>query len=297
LLANTPRAAEAIDDFVEEVAQRAAAADADGAGRARHGLAIAYLNAGRTLDSAEIAEEALAYFVEAAREDPDSEESDAAPRVVALRHLLASAYQRLGQNDEAIAQLELISAACAQDGNPAGVGQMAEEIGDVLDRLDRDAAAALRYLTAAEAFRTAELLIEEFRNRRQHATSLLWSGDLPAALDAMARADELSLELPPDEHGTWERASMLYDGARVLRGAERLPEAALRAGAAARAFRGIDFLLQSAHSEMLLAELLLGDSRPAEAAVAAQRGLNDLPDGEVGREQLEALLSAAQSAL
>ena len=75
--------------------------------------------------------------------------------------------QFLKRSVEAVAQLELISVDCAERGNPAGVGQMAEEVGDILNRQDRDAAAALRYLTAAEAFRAAELPIEEFRNRRQ----------------------------------------------------------------------------------------------------------------------------------
>jgi hypothetical protein len=286
LLAASSRAADAIDDYVEEVAARTAAGDADAAARARHGLAIAYLNADRPLDSAEVAEEALAYLI-------DKGEEDEGGRIIAVRHLLSAAYQRLDQPNEAIAQLELISAECGRNDNPAGVGQMAEEIGDILDRMDHDSAAALRYLTAAEAFHRADLPVEEFRNRRQHSTSLLWSGDKAGALEAMARADEASLELPTDEHGTWERASMLFDGARILRGADRHAEAALRAASSARTFRGLGFATQAAHAEMLLAELLLHESRPAEAEQAARRGLAELPEGDPGLERLQGILDAA----
>jgi tetratricopeptide (TPR) repeat protein len=289
LLAGSPRAHEVVDDLVETVAECIANSDEEGAARARHALSIAYLNSGRSLDSAEVAEEALAWFLENADEhDPH--------HVLSVRHLLATTYQRLGQPDEAIAQLELISADCAERANPAGVGQMAEEIGDILDRQDRDAAAALRYLTAAEAFRAAELPIEEFRNRRQHATSLLWSEDIPAALAALEAADELSLALSTGDDARWERASLLYDGARILRNAGRLAEATLRAQGAATAFRDLGFGLQSAHAEMIHAEMLLRDGRPVEAEAAARRGLVDLPVGVEGRDRLTTLLETALEA-
>jgi tetratricopeptide (TPR) repeat protein len=301
LLAGSSRASEVIGDLEEAVAEAVAEADDENAARARHGLAIAYLNAGRALDSAETAEEALAWFVAqqaGAEVDPSDAHADhvaaeAAHHVLAIRHLLAAGYNRLGQPDEAIAQLELIAAACAEDANPAGVGQMNEEIGDVLDRQDRDAAAALRYLTAAEAFRAAELPIEEFRNRRQHATSLMWADDLPAAMEALAAADQMSLSLPPDEQARWERASLLYDGARILRSGGRLGEATVRAEGAAGAFRAIGLLVQSAHAEMVHAELLLSSDRPVEAEAAARRGLADLPEDVDGRDRLEGLLAAA----
>ncbi len=304
LLAASSRAAEVIGDLEETVAEAVAEADDDSAARARHGLAVAYLNAGRALDSAETAEEALAFFVaqqstlEVDPSDPHSGHvaEDVAHHVLAIRHLLAAVYNRLGQPDEAIGQLELIGAACAEDGNPAGVGQMNEEIGDIQDRQDRDAAAALRYLTAAEAFRAAELPVEEFRNRRQYATSLMWADDLPAAMDALATADQMSLLLPDDDQARWERASLLYDGARILRGSGRDGEAMVRAEGAAVAFRALGMLMQSAHAEMVHAELLLVSGRPVEAEAAARRGLTDLPEDADGRNRLEDLLAAAKQA-
>jgi hypothetical protein len=192
--------------------------------------------------------------------------------------------------------LELISADCAERGNPAGVGQMAEEVGDILNRQDRDAAAALRYLTAAEAFRAADLPIEEFRNRRQHAMSLLWADDVEASLQALEAADRMGLSLPDGEHAAWERASLLYDGARILNSAGRFGEATVRAEGAATAFRSIGFLAQSAHAEMVHAELLLRGGRPAEAEAAARRGLAELPNEVEGRDRLDALLAAALEA-
>jgi tetratricopeptide (TPR) repeat protein len=296
LLAGTPRAAEVIDDLVEAVAERSAADDADGAARARHALASAYLNADRPLDCADVAEEALAYFVAEVEKLPedDPEHGDDQGHILAVRHLLASAYQRLDQPDEAIAQLEVISRACTERGNIAGVGQMAEEIGDILDRLDRDAAAAQRYQAAAEAFHQAEQYLDEFRNRRQYATSLLWAQDVTGALAALAAVDELSLGLPDTEHGRWERAMVLYDGAKILRNAERLGEATLRAGGSAAAFRAIGFALQAAHAEILHAELLLRDGRAAAAEAAARRGLEQLPEGEPGRDRLIGLVRAAR---
>jgi tetratricopeptide (TPR) repeat protein len=136
----TPRADEVVDDLVEAVAERTASGDDEGAARARHGLAIAYLNSGRPLDCAEAAEEALAWFVKQAESAPsaspdgadepdedDEDDEDDLSTVLSVRHLLSVAYLRLGQPEEAIAQLELISALCAEQGNPAGVGQMAED--------------------------------------------------------------------------------------------------------------------------------------------------------------------------
>jgi cellulose synthase operon protein C len=290
LLAGSPRAGEVVGDLEESVAELVAAGEDDAAAQARHTLAMAYLNVGRPLDSAETGEEALAWFTSRPPEDEQDQ------HVLAMRHLLAAAYTRLGEPDQAIAQLELISADCAERDNPAGVAQMAEEIGDILNRQDRDAAAALRYLTAAQAFRAAELPIEEFRNRRQHATSLLWADDIEAAMQALSEADEMSLSLPGDEHAGWERASLLYDGATILRNAGRLDEAALRAQGAASAFRSIGFLAQSAQAEMAHAELLLRLDRPVEAEAAARRGLAELPPEAPGRERLDTLLTAARQA-
>ena len=192
--------------------------------------------------------------------------------------LLSVAYVRLGQPDEAIAQLEVISADCVERDDPAGVGQITEEIGDILNQQDRTRR-GLRYLTAAEAFRAAEQPLDDFRNRRQHATSLMWANDLHAAMAALAVADEQSLSLPTgvEPHDTervgWERAILLYEGARILRAAGRGDEAIVRAARATGASAAGDFLAQSAQAELLQGELLLEAGRPAEAEAAGRRAL------------------------
>ncbi len=135
--------------------------------------------------------------------------------------------------------------------------------------------------------------MEEFRNRRQHAISLLWSGAADAALAALESADELSLALPTGEASAWEQAMILYDGAKILRNADRLGEATLRAGNAASAFRSLRASDQVVYSEMLHADLLLRMDRPGEAEAAARRGLAERSDAPEPRQRLTELLNAA----
>ncbi len=285
LLAASARAEEAIEDLVDIVGAETAAGDTTAAGAAQHQLAIAYLNAGRYLDAAETAEEAVAGL-------------DAAgdPHAHAVRHLLATAELRLGQPDDAIAVLEIVEAYCLSVDNPAGAAQMAEEIGDVLDRVDRDAAAAARFATAADRYHQAGLVTEAVRARRRHATSLLWAHDLPGALAALERADLTSAELPADDPAaTWERGMLGYDGAKILSQDGRVVEGAVRAAAAATRFRGIGALTEAAHTEALRGELLLQAEQPADAERALRRALADLPelDTEDIRRRMADLLAEA----
>ena len=288
LLAGSARAADAIADLTETVAAETADGDLAAANAARHQLAIAYLNAGRILDAAETAEEAVAGF-------------DAAgdPHAHAVRHLLATADVRLGQPDDAIAVLEIVEAHCLAEDNFAGAGQMAEEIGDILDRMDRDAAASARFATAANRYRRAELPIDAVRAQRRHASSLLWSRDLPGSLAALEAADLASAELPADEPGTaWERGMLGYDGAKILSHDGRLVDGAVRAAAAAARFRSIGARAEAAHSEALRGELLLQAEQPADAEQAMRRALAELPeDGtEESRQRMADLLADALAA-
>ena len=289
VLAGSPRAEEAIEDLVDALAADLATGDLPAANAARHQLAIAYLNAGRELDAAETAEDAVAGF-------------DAAgdPHAHAVRHLLATANLRLGQSDEAIALLEIVEAHCLANDNPAGAGQLSEEIGDILDKIDRDAAAAARFATAAERYRQAELPIDTVRAKRRYATSLLWSRDLPGALGALEDADLASADLPSsgDQGATWERAMLGYDGAKILSHDGRPADGAVRAAAAAARFREIDALTEAAHTEALRGELLLQAEQPADAEQALRRALSDLPeqDTEETRQRMAALLADALDA-
>ncbi len=285
LLAGSSRAAEAIVDLAGTVAAETAAGDVEAANAARHQLAIAYLNAGQLLDAAETAEEAVAAF-------------DAAgdPHAHAVRHLLATADVRLGQPDDAIAVLEIVEAHCLSVDNLAGAGQMAEEIGDILDRLDRDAAAAARFTIAAARYRQAELPVDTVRALRRQASSLMWAHDLTGALAALEAADLASAELPANEPGaTWERGMLGYDGAKILAGDDRPVDGAVRAAAAAVRFRSIGAMAEAAHTEALRGELLLQAQRPGDAEVALRRALAELPekDTEEVRRRMADLLADA----
>jgi tetratricopeptide (TPR) repeat protein len=289
LLAGSSRAAEAVDDLIQAIRDRAAAGDAEGTLRAQSALAMAYLSCDRPDEAAAVVEEALAAT--------DLSDMDDEMLGLGLRYHLAEAYRRLGRADAAIDQLELIAAGFRAENFAEGLGQVIEEIGDLLDRQDRDRAAAQRYLSAAEAFRYADHPVDECRNRRRHALSLLWADDQVGALAALATVDELSLDLPETEAAAWERANLLLDGAKILRMAGRLPEAAVRSEAAARAFRRAGHVGMAGHADLLHAETLLQTSRPAEAADAARLGLVEMPPGEPGRRRLEAVLGAALAAL
>ncbi len=289
LLAGSPRAAEAVDDLLDALAVDLAAGDTLGANALRHQLAIAYLNAGRDLDAAETAEAAVAAF-----------DDDGDPHAHAVRHLLATANVRLGQHDEAIGLLEVVEAHCLAMGNPAGAAQMSEEIGDILDKLDRDAAAAARFAAAAERYREADLPVDTVRARRRYATSLLWARDPAGALAALEEADLLSADLPAsgDPAAAWERAMLGYDGAKILSHNGRPADAAVRAAAAAARFRGIEALAEAAHTEALRGELLIQAGQPAVAEQALRYALADLPDqdSEEARQRMADLLAEALTA-
>ncbi len=285
LLAGSARADEAVDDLREALAADIVAGNLTAANATRHQLAIAYLNAGRALDAAETAEEAVAAFD--AADDPHAH---------SVRHLLATANVRLGQPDDAIAVLEIVEAHCLSTENPAGAGQIAEEIGEILDGLDRDAAAAARFGQAAHRYRAADLTVDALRAQRRYATSLLWSRDLSGALAALEVADLASAGLSPDEPAaTWERAMLGYDGAKILSRDGRPDEGAVRAAAAADRFRDIGATTEAAHAEALRGELLVQADRPADAERALRRALAELPDDntEEARRRMADLLAEA----
>jgi cellulose synthase operon protein C len=288
LLAGSSRAAEAVEDLAVALDEEQRAGNLAGANAVRHQLAIAYLNAGRALDAAEAAEEAVEAF-----------DAEGDPHAHSVRHLLATANVRLGQPDDAIAVLEIIEAHCLSTDNMAGAAQIGEEMGDVLDGLDRDAAAAARFGKAAQRYQDAELPVDAVRAQRRYATSLLWSQDLAGALAALEAADLAAAELPGDEPAAvFERAMLGYDGAKILSRAERLVEGAVRAGTAAERFRGIGAAIEAAHAEALRAELLVQAGRPADGEQALRRALAELPEEgtEEARRRMADLLAEALTA-
>ncbi|GAA1755930.1 hypothetical protein [Luedemannella helvata] len=279
LLANTPRAAEVIDDLIELVAlaeERAPLGARPGSrsdlasAQLRFDLAVAYRHAGRLLDAAEIAEEAVPALDAAER-------PDLADR---CRYLLASIYREMGETDGALAMFDQLAVNLDGFDNAPARGQMHEEAAEILYRLDRDAEAATRFVTAAETFRACGLAIDEARTRRMSALSLRWAGDPDAAVARLAEADAVLAAVDSDEPpARWERAMLGYDGARVLLGADRLDDALARLDGVAARFRSIDAYAEALQAELFAGELLLRQGRAAEAEAQLRPVLAAAPTG------------------
>jgi tetratricopeptide (TPR) repeat protein len=249
LLAWTPRAGEVVGDLADAVAEATATGGhQQQAAELRHVLAGAYLNSGRPLDSAELAEEALAWYL--ANDAPNS------PAVLGIRRLLAAAYRRLGTPDEAIEQLEELLAHYADPATQPQAGRIAEELGDILSGMDRDGAAADRYRQAARGFATAGLIIDQCRAQRLHARALHWSRDPAGAEHALREADRLSATLPETDQGRWETAVLEFDGARILASLGHVDEAIERAARSVAGFRALNAVRQAEQAENLQKELM-----------------------------------------
>ncbi len=205
MLAGSDRAADAIDDLVEELATATAEGADDVAMTARYHLAMAYLNGSRPLDAADLLEEMLIGI------DPDDSAGES------VRHMLAQAYRALDQPDEAITQLEIIAESGARRAHPALVAEMSEQIGQLLDRLDRDALAASRFAAASVAYAQADMPLESLRTARRRALSHMWAGQLDEAAVALEAADLAALDITDPAPGIrWERVMLTVDGARIL---------------------------------------------------------------------------------
>lgn len=289
LLAGTNRAVEAIDDLVDEVASAVARGEAEIAFTARHHLVVGYLNVSRPLDAVGVAEEAIGSLVESF--DPLVESFD--PRSEVIRHLLAQAYRQLGQYDEAIEQLRLVSASGARREQPALVGEMAEQIGDILDKLDRDAMAARKFAEAAIAYGQAEMPLEATRATRRRATSRMWAGHLDEAIEALAEADLGALGLNAEDPAvTWERAMLACDGARILGQRGELDDAIIRGASAAGSFRLVGDVGAACYAATVHGEFLVRADRTGDAEPVLRGVLADTEDDQIRTRAANALAIA-----
>jgi tetratricopeptide (TPR) repeat protein len=272
-LAQTERAAEAVDVLVEAVADRTARGDEAAAADARHALAIAYHNSGRYLDAATVAEEELVYRLRTPT--PPGEPSPA----LSTRRLLTATYRQLGMPDEAIEQLDASAEEFRRIGDQAGVGRMNEEMAEILGELDRDEEAAARYLAAAEAYARHGWPFDELRARRRHAFSLAYAHGLERGLAAMADAAAALDRLPADDEPVrWERAKHNYDEAMMLRSAGELGRAVDLTAEAIRIWHAIGEMRGVCEARGLRARALLDDGCLAEAESEIRQALADLPD-------------------
>jgi tetratricopeptide (TPR) repeat protein len=254
LLSRTGRAAETIDDLRDEIEVTIAEDDSDSGLVARHALAVAYLNADRPLDAAEVAEDALTHL--------DGLDD---PRAEIVRHVLAQAFRALSEPDQALEQLSLVADSGRRRGSQALVGEMNEQMGDLLDGLDRDAEAAGRYAAAATAYTEAELPLEACRSHRRNAMSLMWAEKIDPAVEALAAADLAALALPASDEVAWERAMLACEGARILAQRGDLDAALIRSANAPTQLSDLGDHKASRFAAGVLAHLLDRAERGQEA--------------------------------
>jgi tetratricopeptide (TPR) repeat protein len=288
VLAGTEQAGLVLDDLVEEVAARTADGDEPGVAEIRYSLALCYSTLDRPLDAAEVAEDELAYRL---RQDAEGLDDHTPSHATRVRYLLSELYGRLEQWDDGLAQLDAIAADHTRINQPGIVARMHEDAADLLDRIDRDDAAAARYLAAAEGFAEVGWRLDELRNRRRHALSLHWAHGFERAIPALEVADALAAPEGDQPGLAWERAMLNFDGARILWSASRSGEAATRAESAARAFLALDQPAEASAAHRVLAQILLNDGQPGLAETAIRRALAEAPDG-LPRDRLVDILDA-----
>jgi len=173
---------------------------------------------------------------------------------------------------------------------------MNEQIGDLLDALDRDAAAALRYAVAADAYRRADLALEHVRASRRNATSLMWANQFDAAVEALAEADLAALSLAgEDPDVVWERAILACDGGRVIAAQGDLSGGILRMGPAIGVLRSVGDTGAATFAAGIYADLLLKADRPGEVEPVINTALCDVSD-EGTRQHLASMLVRALEA-
>ncbi|RSN70264.1 tetratricopeptide repeat protein [Actinomadura sp. WAC 06369] len=246
-LLSADRPADAVADLVEGVAAWTAGGAHEAAVHLRVDLAAAYMGAGRHLEAAEVAEEALP-GVAGEDGDPIAERR--------CRLIIAHAQKELGEPGAADAFVAMAGLA-AQDGNEAARGHFLDESAEVLTNLDRDALAAERFAEAAEAYGRAGNPYGRVNALRRAAMCRLWSGDADAADAGMEDARAALADLPAEDGPAriWHTALIAFDEARVLAQTGRLPAAAERASAAVDGFRSLGEEDAVRNAEGLLAQI------------------------------------------
>ena len=283
------RAGEAVDDFVEAVALCTEREIEDGAALLRQELAQAYQAAGRFVEAAEVAEEAIATLAGLGY-------AEAADNT---RYLLAGIYRELGDNPGALALYDELVAGLGD--NLAGRGQIRESLGDLLYKLDRDADAAERFGEAAADLHTVGDLTGEVRLLRRRVMALHWADDVPAAEATIRLGEQRHAELPGDQAEQpqliWERAMLGFEAGRLLNARDRYAEAVPYLTASAERLRTIGASDNAEQVETLLGEALRGSGRAAEAEVLLRRLLDGIDPGAPTRQQAAYQLAETLDAL
>ncbi len=281
------RAPEAVPDLVEAVALCAEQDLAEAGAWVRKELASAYLAAGRLAEAAEVGEEAV---LELDRTDQHAVADDA-------RLLLATIYRELGENEDALARYDELVGRLGD--NPAGLGQIQECAGDLLYRMDRDAAAAERFGLAAESLRAAGDPVAELRVLRRRADALRWSGDgdaaLAAAAEARQRHADLAERVGDEPAAVFEWAMLGYETARLRCDRGEYDEALAEIGDAPQRLRSIGAQRSADQVDRLRGEALLRAGRPAEAEAVLRPLLDRIDGDDDAGGAVAALLAEARS--
>ncbi|KAB2379425.1 hypothetical protein [Actinomadura montaniterrae] len=243
-LLSAGRAADAVADLAEGVAAWTAEGMQEQAVRLRVDLAAGYLEAGRHLEAAEAAEEAL----------PGLDEGDARR----CRLILAHAQKGMGEEDGADTFASLAETA-VKDGEPGAAAHFLEEAAEILTNLDKDALAAERFGEAADMHGGAGDPQGAVRARRRAAMCHLWSGEPEQAVTTVEAARAALDALPDGPPRTWETALVSYDQARILAQTGRPADAEPHASAAVDGFRS------------------LGETGPADQAAALLADIRSAP--------------------
>ncbi|MEU7903786.1 tetratricopeptide repeat protein [Actinoplanes sp. NPDC049118] len=256
-LVQLDRAAEAVDDLVEAVALCTEQDLDEGGAFVRQELADAYRQAGRIVEAAEVGEEALAAFERLGHDEAADN----------TRFLLAGLYRELGDSAGSLALYETLVDRLGD--NLAGRGQIRENGGDLLFRLDRDAEAAEWFGAGAEDLRVAGDPLGELRLLRRRLMALHWADDVAAAEETFELAERRHAGLPADAAGQpdtiWERAMLGFEMSRLLLARGRAAEAVPYVTDAPERLRRIGARSEAEQVATMHGEALLRSGRPQEA--------------------------------
>lgn len=275
-LKRADRAGEAIADLVEAVARCTEQALVPGGAYARWELAEAYAMAGRPVEAAEVAEEALTAFDEMGDDEGGNN----------ARFLLAKQYREIGDRAGAVARYrELIDRLA---GNPDGRGQVGEEAAGLLYDMDRDAEAADAFRAAAEAYREAGDPLGELRALRRRIAALHYADDPEAAEETFRLAGERFAALPAKEPGLiWEHGVSRFELARAWMARDRHDEAVGVLRGAAGPLREIGAVDEADRLDTMYGEALLRSGDRAGAQAHLRDLLAGMAPEAAGREMAE----------
>lgn len=292
MLVTTERAGEFVDDIVEHVCLMEAQGQPGAASYTRHRLALALATVRRFTESAEVAEEAVAWFVA----QPAGEHTEI---LVELRDLLSRTYSELGEPHAAVGQLDaLLDLVTGLEQLPYRASIL-ERAGEVLWEVDRDAEAADRFDAAARAYGQADLALATVHARRRQTMALFHAGRHDDAVAAAAQLAELLAvtEVEPDQRQalTWQRAMAGYEAAQILSNNDTPDHAAAlaRVAPSAALFRSIQAFGEAVLSELRHGQVLVVAGQYAAAEPLLRRVLEELPAEHGARRDAAAWLARA----